>query len=98
MCESKRKKNFLPKPAMSSLAKFFTKAYLDFLLQMVTFKMRYVTQRKKGKLWREMKCSRARLCLLGPGQVKSGCKSDLIKEFLIVRAQHLYKGGGMNRV
>lgn len=81
---------------MSSLVEFFTKAYLYFLSQVVTFKMRYVTQRKKGKLWREMKCSRARLCLLGPGQVESGCMSNLIKEFLIVRAQHLYKGDGIN--
>lgn len=30
-------------------------------------------------------CSRAKLCLLGLGQVKSRCMSGLIKEFHIVR-------------
>lgn len=33
-------------------------------------------------------CSRARLCLLGLGQVKSRCMSGLIKEFHIVRVQY----------
>lgn len=33
-------------------------------------------------------CSRARLCLLGLGQVKSRCVSELIKEFYTVRIEY----------